>query len=69
MYNWGFVELFHLKTIDLGGITEGELFSLLILNFNLNLKSYNQFQNIFRLSHVLPHFPFTTSETMGKYYL
>ena len=29
---------------------------------------YNQF-HILRLSDVLPNFPFTTSETMGDYYL
>ena len=46
MYNWVFVKLFHLKTIHLGGITDADLFSLLILNFNLNLQSYNQFHNI-----------------------
>ena len=31
--------------------------------------SYNQFHNILRLFDVLPNFPFTTSETMGDYYL
>ena len=31
--------------------------------------TYNQFHNILRLSNVLPNFPFTTSETMGDYYL
>ena len=31
--------------------------------------SYNQFHNILRLLDVLPNFPFTTSETMGDYYL
>ena len=30
---------------------------------------YNYFHNIFRLLDVLPNFPFTTSETMGNYYL
>ena len=30
---------------------------------------YNHFHNIFRLAVVLPNFPFTTSETMGDYYL
>ena len=32
-------------------------------------ESYNQFHNILRLLDVLPNFPFTTSETMGDYYL
>ena len=31
--------------------------------------SYNQFHKILRLFDVLPDFPFTTSETMGNYYL
>ena len=31
--------------------------------------NYNHFQNILRLLDVLPRFPFTTSETMGDYYL
>ena len=30
---------------------------------------YNQFHNILRLLDVLPNFLFTTSETMGHYYL
>ena len=30
---------------------------------------YNQFRNILRLFDVLPNFPFTTTETMGDYYL
>ena len=30
---------------------------------------YNQFHNILRLFDVLPNFPFTTSETIGDYYL
>ena len=30
---------------------------------------YNQFHNILRLFDVLPSFSFTTSETMGDYYL
>ena len=32
-------------------------------------QSYNYFHNILRLFDVLPNFPFTTSETMGDYYL
>ena len=32
-------------------------------------KSYNHFQNILRLFYALPNFPFTTSKTMGDYYL
>ena len=32
-------------------------------------KTYNQFHNILRLFDVSPNFPFTTSETMGDYYL
>ena len=40
-------------------------FSYLIL-FKLG---YNQFHNILRLLNVLPNFLFTTSETMGHYYL
>ena len=31
--------------------------------------NYNQFHNILRLLDVLPNFSFTTSETMGDYYL
>ena len=31
--------------------------------------AYNHFHNILRLFNVLPNFPFTTSETMGDYYL
>ena len=34
-----------------------------------NVASYNQFHNILRLLDVLPNFLFTTSETMGHYYL
>ena len=37
--------------------------------FFLPLCSYNQFHNIVRLFDVLPNFPFSTSETMGDYYL
>ena len=33
------------------------------------LSIYNHFHNILRLFDVLPNFPFTTSETMGDYYL
>ena len=31
--------------------------------------SYNQLRNTLRLFDILPSFPFTTSETMGDYYL
>ena len=31
--------------------------------------TYNDFHNILRLFDVLPNFPFTTSETLGGYYL
>ena len=31
--------------------------------------THNQFHNILRLLDVLPNFLFTTSETMGHYYL
>ena len=31
--------------------------------------TYNQFHNILRLFDVLPNFSFTTSATMGDYYL
>ena len=31
--------------------------------------SYNQLHNTLRLFDILPNFPFTTSETMGDYYL
>ena len=31
--------------------------------------TYNQFNNILRLFDVLPNFPFTTSQTMGDFYL
>ena len=34
-----------------------------------NSGAYNQFHNILRLFNVLPNFSFTTSETMGDYYL
>ena len=34
-----------------------------------NYPLYNQFHNILRLFDVLLNFPFTTSETMGDYYL
>ena len=30
---------------------------------------HNQLHNIFRLFNVLENFPFTTSETIGDYYL
>ena len=33
------------------------------------LQIHNQFHNSLRLFDVLPNFPFTTSETMGDYYL
>ena len=33
------------------------------------VRDYNQFHNILRLFNVLPNFSFTTSETMGDYYL
>ena len=33
------------------------------------ISAYNQFDNILRLFDVLPIFPFTTSKTMGDYYL
>ena len=47
------------------------------LTVNKNIKSKkkekkiadNQFHNILRLFDVLLNFPFTTSETMGDYYL
>ena len=32
-------------------------------------KTINHFHNILRLFDVLPNFTFTTSETMGDYYL
>ena len=35
----------------------------------LTPKTYNQFHNILRLLDVLANFHFTTSETMGDYYL
>ena len=35
----------------------------------LNFRTYNQFHNILKLFDVLPNFIFTTSETMGDYYL
>ena len=37
--------------------------------FKLKFGSYNQFHNILRFFNVLSNFPFTTSETMGNYYL
>ena len=36
---------------------------------NPHTSGYNEFHNILRLFNVLPNFPFTTSETMGDYYL
>ena len=39
------------------------------VNVRFNLEHCNQFHNILRLFDVLPNFPFTTSETMGDYYL
>ena len=50
------------------------LFSILKISLSLytilkTLLSYNQFHNILRLFDVLPNFPFTTSETMGDWYL
>ena len=35
----------------------------------LKIVNCNPFNNILRLFDVLPNFPFTTSETMGDYYL
>ena len=35
----------------------------------LKVSSYNLFHNILRLFGVLPNSPFSTSETMGDYYL
>ena len=32
-------------------------------------QSYSQFHNILRIFDVLPNFSFTTSETIGDYYL
>ena len=37
--------------------------------FLIRFDTYNNFHNILRLFDVLPNFPFTTSETMGEYYL
>ena len=37
--------------------------------FQIQFHFDNQFHNILRLFDVLPTFPFTTSETMGDYYL
>ena len=37
--------------------------------FFMELITYNQFRNILRHFNVLPVFFFTTSETMGDYYL
>ena len=34
-----------------------------------SMEGHNQFHNILRLLDVLPNFLFTTSETMGHYYL
>ena len=42
---------------------------LAIFNEHVLYLSYNQFQNILRYFDVLPNFSFTTSETMGDYYL
>ena len=42
-----------------------KIFSILGCIFEI----YNQFHNILRLLDVLPNFLFTTSETMGQYYL
>ena len=44
-----------------------------LLNQNISLVKqnviHNHFHNILRLFDVLPNFPFTTSETMGDFYL
>ena len=39
------------------------------LDITIINKIYNQFHNILRLLDVLTNFLFTTSETMGHYYL
>ena len=43
----------------------------LVVNKNKSKRNFadNQFHNILRLFDVLPNFPFTTSETIGDYYL
>ena len=40
-----------------------------ICQFQLKLGTYNHFHDILRLFDVLLNFPFTTSETIGDYYL
>ena len=52
------------------------MFILTILTYSLSrsleiifFTTHNPFHNILRLFDVLPNFPFTTSETMGDYYL
>ena len=42
---------------------------ILLYNIMSVLATPNHFHNILRLFDVLPNFPFTTSETMGDYYL
>ena len=39
------------------------------IEFHIFELVYNHFHNILRLFDVLPNFRFTTSETMGDYYL
>ena len=43
--------------------------SKIIFDDKFDHSSINQFHNILRLLDVLPNFLFTTSETMGHYYL
>ena len=40
-----------------------------ISNASKKYSIHNHFHNILRVFDILPNFPFTTSETMGDYYL
>ena len=46
-----------------------ETSNIYVKRTQVNKLIYNQFHNILRLFDVLPNFLFTTSETMGHYYL
>ena len=47
----------------------GQVFIRANLHLEFWLNDHNHFHNILRLFDVLPNFRFTTSETMGDYYL
>ena len=55
-------------SFEIPSISNSRCEKLSILKFLIR-NTYNQFHNILRLLDVLPNFLFTTSETMGHYYL